>query len=169
MNEANRRHPNVVHRDEVPPFPMTKGKHRVTLRRLGAPAGAQMLGACVTELAPHSVSFPLHYHCATEEGVYILRGSGVARIGDARVPVREGDWLSFPVGPEHPHQMINETDEPLVYLCVSANPVKVDVVGYPDSKKVAGTAGTFDKPIHRWISKMGDTLDYWVGEPDANA
>jgi uncharacterized cupin superfamily protein len=38
----------------------------------------------------------------------VLRGKGIARIGDTRVPVREGDWISFPVGPEHPHQMINE-------------------------------------------------------------
>ena len=44
---------------------------------------------------------------------------------------------------------------------------KVDVVGYPDSKKVAASAGSFDKPIHRWISRQGDSLDYWDGEPDA--
>ncbi len=148
-------------------MPMSKGKHRVTMRRLGAPAGAQMLGATLTEVAPRSVSFPFHYHCATEEGIYVLRGSGVARIGQARIPVREGDWISFPVGPEHPHQMINKTDEPLVYLCVSGAAQKVDVVGYPDSKKVAGTAGTFDNLIHRWISRQGESLDYWDGEPDA--
>jgi uncharacterized cupin superfamily protein len=165
---ADRRHPNVINRDEANVMPMDKGKHRMQLRRLGAAAGAQLLGANLTELAPHSKSFPLHYHCATEEGVYIVRGTGIARIGDARVPVREGDFIAYPVGPEHAHQMINESDEPLVYLCISANPVKVDVVGYPDSKKVAATAGTFEKPIHRWISRQGDSLDYWDGEPDAS-
>jgi uncharacterized cupin superfamily protein len=63
--------------------------------------------------------------------------------------------------------MINDTDAPLVYLCISAAAQKVDVVGYPDSQKVAGTAGTFDKPIHRWISKQGESLDYWADEPNA--
>jgi uncharacterized cupin superfamily protein len=126
-----------------------------------------MLGATFYELAPKSVSFPFHYHCATEEGVYVVKGKGTLRIGDARVEVREGDWISFPVGPEHGHQLINEGDEPLLYLCVSGNIQKVDVVGYPDSKKVAATAGTFDKPIHRWLSKQGESLDYWDGEPDA--
>jgi uncharacterized cupin superfamily protein len=164
---SERRHPNVVNRDEVDAFPMEKGKHRMKIRRLGATAGGNMIGASLTEVAPGSVSFPLHYHCATEEAIYVLRGSGVARIGDKRVPVREGDWIAFPVGPEHPHQMINEGTEPLVYLCVSASVHKVDVVGYPDSKKVAATAGTFDKPIHRWISRQGESLDYWEGEPDA--
>jgi uncharacterized cupin superfamily protein len=166
MSES-RRHPNVVHRDEVPAMPMNKGKHRMLLRRLGAAAGSQMLGANLTEVAPRSISFPFHYHCATEEALYVVKGSGIARIGDARIAVREGDWVAYPPGAERPHQMINDTDEPLVYLCVSASVQKVDVVGYPDSKKVAATAGTFEKPIHRWISRQGETLDYWDGEPDA--
>jgi uncharacterized cupin superfamily protein len=164
---AERRHPNVVNRDEVPEMPMEKGKHRTKMRRLGAPAGSQMLGANLIEVAPGSVSFPFHYHCATEEAIYVLRGTGVARLGDQRVSVREGDWIAYPVGPEHAHQMINEGAEPLVYLCVSASPQKVDVVGYPDSKKVAATAGTFEKPIHRWISRQGETIDYWESEPNA--
>lgn len=164
---SERRHPNVVNQTEVAPMPMEKGKHRMALRRLGAAAGGQMLGASLTEVAPHSLSFPFHYHCATEEALFIVSGSGIARIGDARVPVRAGDWVAFPPGPDHPHQMINDTDQPLVYLCVSAVAQKVDVVAYPDSKKVAGTAGTFDKVIHRWISRQGESLDYWQDEPDA--
>jgi uncharacterized cupin superfamily protein len=146
---------------------MEKGRHRMQLRRLAAKAGGQMIGANLTEVAPGSVSFPFHYHCATEEAIYVLRGTGIARLGDQRVPVREGDWIAYPVGPEHAHQMINDGTEPLVYLCVSASPQKVDVVGYPDSKKVAATAGTFEQPIHRWISRQGESLDYWENEPDA--
>jgi uncharacterized cupin superfamily protein len=146
---------------------MSKGRHRMEHRRLAAAAGSQMLGGMLTEVAPGCVSFPFHYHCATEEALYVIRGSGTARIGDQRVPVREGDWVSFPVGPEHAHQMINDGAEPLVYLCVSASAQKVDVVGYPDSNKLAATAGTFEKPIHKWISRLGETLDYWDGEPEA--
>lgn len=147
---------------------MNKGKHRMELRRLGAAAGGQMLGANLTEVPPGGVSFPFHYHCATEEALYVLSGTGTARIGEQRVAVRPGDYLAFPVGPEHAHQMINDGTEPLVYLCVSASAQKVDVVAYPDSNKVAATAGTFEKPIHRWISRQGESLDYWEGEPDAS-
>lgn len=148
-------------------MPMEKGKHRMQLRRLGAAAGGQMIGANLIEVPPGAISFPFHYHCATEEAIYVVRGSGVARIGEARVPVKAGDFIAFPVGPEHAHQMVNDSAEPLVYLCVSASAQKVDVVGYPDSGKVAATAGTFEKPIHRWISRQGESLDYWEGEPDA--
>ena len=63
--------------------------------------------------------------------------------------------------------MINDGTEPLLYLCVSASVQKVDVVAYPDSKKVAASAGSFEKPIHRWISRQGESLDYWLDEPDA--
>jgi uncharacterized cupin superfamily protein len=164
---TERRHPNVVHRDEVPAMPMNKGKHKMELRRMGAAAGGNMIGANLTEVAPGSVSFPFHYHCATEEALYVISGTGIARIGDKKVPVRAGDWVAFPVGPEHAHQMINDGEVPLVYLCISASAQKVDVVGYPDSKKVAATAWTFEKPLHRWISREGETVDYWEGEPDA--
>ncbi len=146
---------------------MEKGRHRMQLRRLGAAAGGQVIGANVIEVPPGSVSFPFHYHCATEEALYVLRGTGTARIGEERVRVSEGDWIAFPVGPEHAHQMVNDGSEALLYLCVSASLQKVDVVGYPDSKKVAGTAGTFEKPIHRWISRQGESLDYWEDEPEA--
>lgn len=137
------------------------------IRRLGAAAGGSMIGANLIELTPRSVSFPFHYHCATEEAIYVLAGRGIARLGEARMEVGPGDWIAFPVGPEYAHQMINDSDEPLRYLCVSAAAQKVDIVGYPDSKKVAGTAGTFDKPLHRWISRVGESLDYWLDEPDA--
>jgi uncharacterized cupin superfamily protein len=166
MSET-KRHPNVIHRDEVAAMPMQKGKHRMKLRRLGATAGGQMLGANLTEVEPGGLSFPFHYHCATEEALFILSGTGLARLGDRRIRVGAGDYVAFPPGPDHPHQMINDGDEPLVYLCISASVQKVDIVGYPDSNKVAATAGTFDKPIHRWLSRMGDSLDYWDGEPHA--
>ncbi|HEX2733812.1 MAG TPA: cupin domain-containing protein [Polyangiaceae bacterium] len=165
---SERRHPNVINRDEVQAVPMAKGKHQMSLRRFGPSTGGQTLGATLTEVAPGAISYPFHYHCATEEALFILRGNGIARIGEARVEVREGDWVSFPVGPDHPHQMINTGTEPLVYLCVSANSAKMDIVAYPDSKKVAASAGTFDKPIQRWISRQGESLDYWDGEPSAS-
>ena len=165
--ESTRRHPNIARKEDVTAMPMKKGKHQIELRRLGAAAGGQMIGANLTEVAPGCISFPFHYHCATEEALYVVSGKGTARIGDARVPVSAGDYLAFPVGAEHAHQMLNDGTEPLVYLCISASAQKVDVVGYPDSRKLAATAGTFEKPIHRWISREGDTLDYWEGEPDA--
>jgi uncharacterized cupin superfamily protein len=163
---TERRHPNVAHRDEVEPYEMKKGKHHIVGRILGRAAGSQQLGATLTELAPGAISFPFHYHCANEEAIFVVSGTGTARIGDARIAVRPGDWIAHPVGPSYAHQMINDGNEPLVYLCVSTTH-KCEVVGYPDSKKFASRAGeSFDKPWIRTITRT-ESLDYWDGEPDA--
>jgi uncharacterized cupin superfamily protein len=161
-----RRHPNIVNQDELEANVLEKGKHHVKSRRFGPAAGNQQIGCMLTEIPPGSISFPLHYHCANEEAVYIVSGSGTARIGDTRVKVRPGDWIAYPVGPEHAHQLINDGDAPLVYLCISTMH-KCEVVGYPDSNKVGVRAGeSFEKP---WVRSMtrGASLDYWDGEPDA--
>ena len=163
----DRRHPNVVNLQEVEPNAMKKGKHHGIGRRLGSAAGSQQLGGTVMELPPGAISYPFHYHCMNEEAIYVISGTGTTRIGDARVAVRAGDWIAYPVGPEHAHQMINDGNEPLVYLTLSTGH-KCEVVGYPDSKKIGAMAGpAFDKPWIRQIVRQGESLDYWDGEPQA--
>jgi len=165
----SQRHPNIVNRDDVKPYSIEKGKHRLSGRILGVPAGSRQLGATLTEVPPGAISFPFHYHCANEEALYIVSGTGTARIGDARVAVRAGDWIAYPVGPAHAHQMINDGDGPLVYLSISTTH-KCEVVGYPDSNKVGVRAGeVFDQPWIREIVRPGASLDYFDGEPGASA
>ena len=84
------RHRNVRNADEVEVREMIKGRHNMRLRQLGKPAGSIALGATLTEVAPGGISFPRHAHNVNEEAIYVLSGSGEARIGDARVPVRPG-------------------------------------------------------------------------------
>jgi len=163
---TERRHPNVVNQDELETTELKKGKHQGKMRRFGPPSGSQQLGASLMELPPGAISFPYHFHCMNEEAIFIVSGKGTARINDARVAVRAGDWIAHPVGPEHAHQMINDSSEPLVYLMISTAH-KCEVVGYPDSKKVGAMAGERDKPWIRQLVRAGETLDYWDGEPDA--
>jgi len=75
---------------------MIKGRHKMRLRQLGKRAGSIALGATLTEVAPGGISFPRHAHYVNEEAIYVLSGSGEARIGDARVPVRPGGWIALP-------------------------------------------------------------------------
>lgn len=162
-----RRHPNVVNQDEIDVTDRQQGKFHVKSRRFGPHAGNQQLGGQLFELAPGEQAFPFHYHCANEEAVFVVSGKGSVRLGDQRVAIRAGDWIAHPVGPEQPHQMINDSDEPLVYLCISTQH-KCEVVGYPDSKKVAMAAGpSFDAPWVRQIHRQGESLGYYDDEPDA--
>ena len=164
---AERRHPNIINIDELEANEMTKGKHAAKTRRLGPHAGNAQIGATLTEIPPGALSYPFHYHCANEEAIYVMSGTGTIRLGEARVAVRAGDWIAMPVGPDHAHQMINDGKEPLIYLCVSTAH-KCEVVGYPDSKKIGLWAGP--SPMTPWIRtiKRDDAaLDYWDSEPGA--
>ena len=138
---------NVRNADEVEIRDMIKGRHNMRLRQLGKPAGSIALGATLTEVAPGGISFPRHAHYVNEEAIYVLSGSGEARIGDARVPVRPGDWIALPTGPEHAHQMVNvSAAEPLVYLCISTMR-GAEIVEYPDSGKVGAGVADPTSPV----------------------
>ncbi len=164
---TERRHPNVVNQDEVAPRTTEQGKHRYTTRTFGPHAGNAQLGGTLTEVPPGAISYPFHYHCANEEALYILSGTGTCRIGESRVAIRPGDWLAFPVGPTHAHQIINDGDVPLVYLALSTS-IRCEVVGYPDSNKTAMAAGpSFKDAWVRQIARSGESLDYWDNEPNA--
>src|SRR5260370_41298874 len=111
------RHQNVRNADEVEAREMIKGRHNMRLRQLGKPAGSRALGATLTEVAPGAVSFPRHAHHADEEAVYVLSGSGEARIGEEPVAVRPGDWIAVPAAPSHAHPMGHSAAaEPSIYL-----------------------------------------------------
>ncbi|MFO7177175.1 MAG: cupin domain-containing protein [Pseudomonadota bacterium] len=164
---TERRHPNVINADEIEPTECRQGKFHVKSRPLARHAGNQQLGAQLLELAPGERAFPLHYHCANEEACYVLSGRGTARIGECRVPIRAGDWIAYPIGPEHAQKLVNDGDEPLVYLCLSTKH-KCEIVGYPDSNKVGVVAGpSFENPWIREIHRLGESLPYYEGEPDA--
>jgi uncharacterized cupin superfamily protein len=164
------RHPNVRNIDEVDTREMGQGRHRLRLRRLGEASGSRKVGAMLTEVPPGAVSFPFHAHTAAEEGIYVLSGTGEARIGEARIAVRPGDWIAFPAGPAHAHQMINSSDaETLVYLCVSTQELP-EVVLYPDSKKTGVMVPDETAPLgFRYVGAFREeqSLGYWDGEPEA--
>lgn len=159
-------HPNVIHIDEVDGFSREKGRFSFATKRLGVATAAAGVGCSWYEVEPGNTAFPRHYHCATEEAIYVLEGTGSLRMGDAEVDLRAGHYATFPVGPEHAHQLIATGDGPLRYLCLSTIH-STDVVGYPDAGKIGvmATRGTdWNDPI---IAKFfpGDAdVGYFDGE-----
>jgi uncharacterized cupin superfamily protein len=140
---TTRRHPQVVNVEEGAPREEKTGDFVYRTRRLGFQAGGRALGCSHYELEPGKTSFPFHYHSAIEEGLYILEGTGTLRIGKDRVELRPGDYVAIPSGPDHAHALTAGTGGPLKYLAMSspATPTTLDIVGYPDSKKMAFASG----------------------------
>ncbi len=159
------RHPHVLNLDELPARGLERGKFAYSARRLGAATGGKGLGCSWFEIPPGKTAFPCHWHAANEEAIYILGGEGTLRLGEARVPVRAGDYIALPPGPAEAHQLLNSGAQPLTYLCISTTHA-VEVVGYPDSDKIAAVA---IDPISRepWTRKVypaGVDVDYYAGE-----
>jgi uncharacterized cupin superfamily protein len=165
MENATRRHPNVVNVSELKAGGFEKGgRFALANRPLGRATGAGSIGCSWYEVPPGRTAFPNHYHCANEESVYVLEGVGTLRIGADVVQVGPGDYATFPVGPAHSHQLINSGDAPLRYLCFSTL-LPTEVVGYPDSRKIGAMGYTADgKPMVRIMVRQDSGVDYYDGE-----
>jgi uncharacterized cupin superfamily protein len=120
---------------------------------------ASKLGAAVDIVPPGKRSCPYHYHLAQEELFIVLEGSGSLRVAGEMLPVRAGDVIFIPPGPEYPHQLVNSSDAPLKYLSISTQEYP-ELCVYPDS----GKTGAFAKG-HRLMQRAAANLDYWDGEP----
>lgn len=120
---------------------------------------ASQMGARMVVVAPGQQSCPYHYHHAEEEMFVVLQGEGTLRVAGERLPIRAGDTLFIPAGPEYPHQLINTSDAPLHYLAISTNK-SPEICVYPDSGKVGCYA-----PGLRLLQPADAGVDYWLGEP----
>jgi len=165
---AQRRHPNVMNVSEVEATTREKGSRFFCLdRHLGYYTGGKGIGCSWYEVPPGKAAWPYHYHTANEESLYVLEGTGTLRIGSEEIAVGPGDYATFPVGPDHAHQIRNTGSTPLRYLCFSTMHL-VEVVGYPDSDKVGAMAWKADMsgPVVRvLIRRDSGNVDYWDGEP----
>jgi uncharacterized cupin superfamily protein len=166
-----KKHPNVTHLNEVEPRVVDKGRFAFSAKRIGPSSGAKSLGISWYEVPAGKTAFPRHYHCANEEGVFILEGQGEARIGQDTVAVGAGDYIAYLPGPEHAHSLMNTGQGPLRYICISTM-LTTEIVGYPDSKKfgVVGLADPVTGPMGakvKLIIKDQPSVDYYEGEQTA--
>lgn len=134
--------------------------------RLGTGTAARQLGASVDVVPPGKRSCPYHLHHAQEEMFVILEGSATLRVAGEDVPVRAGDVIFVPAGPEYPHQLVNTSDAPLKYLSISTKQTP-ELVEYPDSGKylMLHRPPGEEAPAFRRMHREDTDLDYWDGEP----
>lgn len=126
---------------------------------------AVQLGAGIDVVPPGKRNCPYHFHHAQEEMFVILEGEGCLRVAGERVPVRAGDVITIPAGPQYPHHLLNTGTVDLKYLSISTQQ-RPEICEYPDSGKVGAYPGP--KGV-RFIGQRKDAqdqgLDYWLGEP----
>lgn len=151
---------------------LIRNVHQVTLQRqqreplydtrcarMSDGTAAAKLGAGYDILAAGKRSCPYHFHRAQEEMFVILEGEGSLRVAGEMVPVKAGDVVFIPPGPEYPHQFVNTSGAPLKYLSISTQE-RPEICEYPDSGKYLA----YDQGF-RGGQRMAANLDYWDGEP----
>ena len=132
--------------------------------RLARGTAAQKLGASFDILQPGKRGCPYHLHHAQEEMFVILEGSGTLRVAGEMLPIKTGDVIFIPPGPDYPHQIINTSDKPLKYLSISTRE-SPEVCEYPDSGKYLASAVTEDGARFRAVQYANNSVDYYEGEP----
>ena len=133
-------------------------------QRLATGTAARNLGISIDIVAPGKRSCPYHFHHAQEEMFIVIEGSGTLRVAGERLPLRAGDIMFIPPGPEYPHQIINTSDAPLKYLSISTRDMP-EICEYPDSGKYLAFARHGDGKFFDGLQRAANNLDYWDGEP----
>jgi uncharacterized cupin superfamily protein len=131
--------------------------------RLAEGTAAKKLGASVDILAPGKRICPYHLHHAQEEMFVVLEGSGTLRVSGEMLPLKKGDVVFIPAGPEYPHQIINTSNAPLKYLSISTQE-DPEIYEYPDSGKFMAEGSLQSRKPFEVIQRSGESLDYWDGE-----
>ena len=132
--------------------------------RLARGTAAQKLGASFDILAPGKRGCPYHLHHAQEEMFVILEGSGTLRVAGEMLPVKSGDVIFIPPGPEYPHQIINTSNAPMKYLSISTMEAP-EICEYPDSGKYLAEGSLKSNAPFEVIDRRAESLDYWDAEP----
>jgi uncharacterized cupin superfamily protein len=156
----------VVNIADVPLLDRGNGKKfAVKWGRVSPLLGLNGLGCAVHVVPPGKRAFPFHRHHVMDELFFVVSGEGEYRFGDQTIPLHTGDIASAPAGAE-PHQIINTGNEDLRYLGISTMS-SVDVVEYPDSKKIGVAAGIknadFKTATYAGMGRIA-RADYYDGE-----
>lgn len=100
-------------------------------RALGAVFGLANFGVNLTQLAPGAISALRHAHTRQDEFVYVLQGHPLLRTDAGDTPLAPGMCAGFKAGSGDAHQLLNPTDETVVYLEIGDRSAG-DSVSYPD-------------------------------------
>ena len=125
---------------------------------VSAGTAAAKLGIGIDVLPPGKRGCPYHLHHVQEEMFIVLEGEGTLRVAGEMLPVKAGDVVVIPPGPDFPHQFINTSDAPMKYLSISTKE-RPEICEYPDSGKYLALGTGFDA-----VQRKAASLDYWDGE-----
>lgn len=91
-------------------------------RRIAPAAGLTEIGASHVTLNPGAWSSQRHWHDDEDEMVVMLSGRAVLVEDSGEQELKAGDVAAWAKGSTNGHHLINRTDEPCVFIAISAGP-----------------------------------------------
>ena len=122
-------------------------------RRLAPAAGLTLMGATHVTLAPGGYSSQRHWHRGQDEIVVMIAGEAVLIDDHGETPVAARDVLTFPAGEANGHHLHNRTQEPCVFVAISAGGREADSGVYSDIDMVFDAEGYARKDGTRYDSQ----------------
>jgi uncharacterized cupin superfamily protein len=89
-------------------------------KAVGQTAGLTLLGARHVVLEPGAWSSQRHWHEGEDELLVMLSGWAVLIEDDGETVLAPGDIGAWPKGVHNGHHLINRSDQPCSFVCVSA-------------------------------------------------
>jgi uncharacterized cupin superfamily protein len=113
-------------------------------RKLGEAFGLTHFGVNLTHLLPGSMSALAHSHSKQDEFIFVLEGTPTLVLGTEEFTLKPGDCCGFKAGTGVAHQLINRSEENVIYLEMGDR-TEGDEVEYPndDLKATQLTDGTW--------------------------
>lgn len=113
-------------------------------RKLGDHFGLTNFGVNLTQLAPGSASALLHRHSRQDEFVYVLQGAPTLRLNEEEYVLNSGDCMGFKADSGVAHQLVNRSNELVIYIEIGDRSAD-DEVEYPedDLKAVFAPGGVW--------------------------
>jgi uncharacterized cupin superfamily protein len=123
-------------------------------RKLGEYFGLTQFGVNLTHLLPGAVSALAHSHSKQDEFILILEGTPTLVLGEQEFLLNPGDCYGFKAGTGIAHQLVNRSQETVIYLEMGDRTVG-DEVEYPndDLKAIQSADG-------KWILTHKDGRPY---------
>jgi uncharacterized cupin superfamily protein len=123
-------------------------------RKLGEHFGLTQFGVNLTHLAPGAVSALAHSHSKQDEFILILEGTPTLVLGEEEFLLNPGDCCGFKAATGMAHQLVNRSQDTVIYLEMGDRTAG-DEVEYPndDIKAVQSSDG-------KWIVMHKDGRPY---------
>jgi uncharacterized cupin superfamily protein len=116
-------------------------------------AGLTLMGATHVTLAPGGYSSQRHWHRGQDEIVVMIAGEAVLIDDTGDTPVGPGDVLTFPAGEANGHHIHNRSEEPCVFVAISAGSSEADSGVYSDIDMVFDAEGYARKDGTRYEAR----------------